>query len=404
MKLKITWKFIIYLALLILSAAPAVLVNSLVGYGPAALILFCGVLSFLWLNLVRKKLNFAIDTETTGCVRGESSQFQIRLKNESILPVVGVKVVFFTSDPDGLDEQITGLWLTLAPKEERNFGFSIGFPHIGNYRAGVRNIEIYDIFGIFRAYREEEKSYSVEVLPQVVQIASMPVSTNVQVESARMSVQSLLNGSDYTGVREYAFGDPMKSIHWKLSAHSGDLVTKQMESYSNTGMSIVLDFQIPASDGGARLDEFDAVIEAGVAAGNYAAEQGMDYDLLFYRQNGDVMRAVPASFRSLHGIVGEMHMIDPTQERDIARILHDHCQGVYSQANIVVCSSIPTRDLIEMLIRLKQKGLIPILFLILSADLDERARQDRMAQLHRLEYADIACRVIASAKELEGGV
>lgn len=401
MKLKITGKFFVYLAVLLLSAAPAVLVNTLLGYGPVILVLLCGILSFAWLCLLRNKLEFDVNTEVQSCVRGEDSQFQVYVKNAGRLPATGVNAVFFTSDPDGLDEQTTELRLTLSPREERSFGFSAKFPHIGNYRAGIRRMELSDIFGMFRAVRSEEKSYSVEVLPQVAQISSLPVTASVQTESARMSVQSLLNGSDYTGVREYAFGDPIKSIHWKLSAHAGGLMTKQMESYSNTGMSVVLNLQIPVSDGAVRMDEFDAVIEAGVAAGNYAAEQGMDYDLLFYRQDGDVVRSVPSSFRALHGVVEEMRLSEPNREQDIVRLLRENCQGVYSQANLVVCSCVLTKELAEMLVRLKQGGRTPILFLILSRELDEKERQDRMAQLRRLEYANIACRVLASAKELE---
>lgn len=401
MKLKITWKFFVYLVLLLLSAAPAILVNTLLGYGPVLLILICGVLSFVWLLLVRNKLKFDVNTDVRSCVRGEDSQFQVFVKNGGVLPAIGVNAVFFTSDPDGLDEQTTALRLTLSPKEERSFGFSARFPHIGNYRAGIRRMELSDIFGIFRAVRNEEKSYSIEVLPRVAQISSMPVAVNVQTESSRMSVQSPLNGSDYTGVREYAFGDPIKTIHWKLSAHSGGLMTKQMESYSNTGMSVVLNLQIPASDGAARMDEFDAVIEAGVAAGDYAARQGMDYDLLFYRQNGDVVRTVPSSFRSLHGIIEEMRLSEPEEAHGIVRMLRENCQGVYSQANVVVCSSVLPRELAEMLVKLKQGGRTPILFLILSQELGERERHDRMAQLRRLEYVNIACKVLASAKELE---
>lgn len=401
MKVKITWRFFVYLVVLVVSVIPAALVNTLLGYGPAVLILICGVLSFIWLLLLRNKLEFDVNTDVRNCVRGEDSQFQVSVKNRSWLPAAGVNAVFFTSDPDGLDEQVTALRLTMSPREERSFGFSTRFPHIGNYRAGIRRMELSDIFGMFRAVRDEEKSYSIEVLPQVAQISSMPVAMNVQSESSRMSVQSPLNGSDYTGVREYAFGDPIKTIHWKLSAHSGSLMTKQMESYSNTGMSVVLNLQIPTADGTARMDEFDTVIEAGVAAGDYAARQGMDYDLLFYRQDGNVLRTVPSSFRALHGIIEEMRLSGAEESHDIVRLLRENCQGVYSQANIVVCSSILSRELAEMLVKLKQGGRTPILFLVLSQGLDEKVRHDRVAQLRRLEYANIACKVLASAKELE---
>lgn len=402
MKLHITWKFFLYLAVLALSAVPALLHNGFLGYGPVLMVLLCGVLSFLWLCLLRRKLEFHLDAEVQNCIRGEEAIFQVSLKNNGWLPAIGVNAVFFIRDPDGLDDQSNNLRLTLSPKEARNFGFTASFPHIGLYRAGIRRIELMDVLGIFCGVRQEEQSYPLEVLPQMFRLESLLVSTSVQAESNRMTVQSLLNGSDYTGVREYALGDPIKSIHWKLSAHAGNLMTKQMESYSNTGMSVVLDLQIPTSDGASRLDEFDGIIEAGAAAGNYAAERGMDYELIFYQQNGTPVRAVPSSFRDLHGVVKEMHLMAPNHEKNVAGLIRENCQGVYSQSNIVVCTAMLTKELAELLARLKQSGKTPILLLVLSKDLDQRTRSDRMAELRRLQYGNVASRVIASAQELEG--
>ncbi|MCD8343759.1 MAG: DUF58 domain-containing protein [Oscillospiraceae bacterium] len=398
--MRITWKFFIYLAVTALSALPAALTSSLLGYGPPLLLLSCGVLSLVWLRLVCRRLDFDVQTDTLSCVRGGEAEFQVRIKNNGRLPTAGVRIVFFLSGSEGLDEQVNDLWLTLSPREERAFSFSAACLHIGSCRAGIRRIELTDAFGIFKAVYNEEKSYTVEVLPRVVPLSSLPVTANVQSESRRMSVQSPLTGSDYTGVREYAIGDPIKNIHWKLSAHSDGLMTKQMESYSNTGLSVVLDLEIPARDGAARLDEFDAVVEAGAAAGNYAAEQGMDYDLLFRRADGETARLVPASFRSLNGIIDEMHIQEPNGKNGVMDILKNS-QGTYGQANIVVCSCVLSLELAEMLVKLKQGGRTPIFFLVLPKLCGDRERQERTAQLRRLQYANIACRIISSADELE---
>ncbi|MCD8099421.1 MAG: DUF58 domain-containing protein [Oscillospiraceae bacterium] len=398
--MRITWKFFIYLAVTALSALPAALTSSLFGYGPPLLLLSCGVLSLVWLRLVCRRLDFDVQTDTLSCVRGGEAEFQVRIKNNGGLPTAGVRIVFFLSGSEGLDEQVNDLWLTLSPREEREFSFSAACLHIGSCRAGIRRIELTDAFGIFKAVYNEEKSYTVEVLPRVVPLSSLPVTANVQSESRRMSVQSPLTGSDYTGVREYAIGDPIKNIHWKLSAHSDGLMTKQMESYSNTGLSVVLNLEIPIQDGAARLDEFDAVVEAGAAAGNYAAEQGMDYDLLFRRADGETARLVPASFRSLNGIIDEMHIQEPNGKNGVVDILKNS-QGTYGQANIVVCSCVLSLELAEMLVKLKQGGRTPIFFLVLPKLCGDRERQERTAQLRRLQYANIACRIISSADELE---
>lgn len=401
MKLKFTWKFYIYLAVLALSALPAIMVNTVLGYGPMLLVLFCGLLSFGWLFLLRKQLAFAVNTPVQSCIRGESVQFQISLKNAGRLPAVGVTLVFYTSSPEDLEVQTKRISLTLAPGETRSFGIEASFPHVGVYRAGIRRMELLDTFGIFQLFRQTEQCFTVEVLPRMVQLPSLPVTSNVQTQSTKMTVQTPLNGSDYTSVREYAFGDPIKNIHWKLSAHVGGLMTKQMESYSNTGVSVVLNLQIPAADGAARLEEFDAIVEAGTAAGCYAAERGMDYELLFYRLSGAEVRAVPSSFRALNGLVGELRLAEPAPKWDMVRLLRKHCQGVYSQANVVVCSAILPVELAETLVALKQGGRTPILFLILSKKLPAQEREARMENLRLLRHANIACRVLAGAEELE---
>ena len=49
----------------------------------------------------------------------------------------------------------------------------------------------------------------------------------------------------------------------------------------------------------------------------------------------------------------------------------------------------------------RQMGHTMILFLILSGNLTEREKELRMSVIRQLQYYSIACKVIASAKELE---
>ena len=402
MKLKVTWKIAIFVIVLALSLTPAVLVNSLVGYAPVLIVLLCGIFCLVWILILKKTLIIQVATESLSCMRGEESPFRVLVENKGILPAAGIRIEFFISGEDGEDERTRTLVLSLSPREKREFGFDAGFVHIGAYKAGTKEIEVSDPLGLFKAVKEDENSYHLEILPQVVTAENLPISSNVQTESTKTRLQSPINGSEYTSVREYAFGDPIKTIHWKLSAHAGTLMTKQMESYSNTGVSVLLDLSVPDSDGEERLDEFDAVIEAGVAAGYYAARNGLDYDLMFFRKDKSVGRYVPASFLALNGIVREFRISSPEPETAATGLLERCARSAYSQANIVVCTTHADHALVVAMANAKQNGHIPVLFLILSSRLTERERDNRMSVIRQLQYYSIECRVLSSARELEG--
>ena len=117
--------------------------------------------------------------------------------------------------------------------------------------------------------------------------------------------------------------------------------------------------------------------------------------------NGEQVRCVPSSFRALNGVIEEMGISEPNPNQDSVRLLRENCQGVYSQANSVVCTAVLSRELADMLGKLKQGGRTPILFLVLSRELPGRERQDRTMHLRQLEQENIACRILSSAQELE---
>ena len=106
----------------------------------------------------------------------------------------------------------------------------------------------------------------------------------------------------------------------------------------------------------------------------------------------------------MNGVIREFHLSRPDSSKDITTLLDENCRGVYSQANICVCTTHADEALTNMLASLKQSGRTPILFLVLSEGLTERERDNRMAKLRPLQYSNIACRVISQAAELQVGL
>ncbi|MCC8123609.1 MAG: DUF58 domain-containing protein [Oscillospiraceae bacterium] len=404
MKLRPTGKLIVFIVVLVLCLLPATLVNGLAGYFPFLLLLLSGVLAFLQLLLIKNGLTIETVTGQERCVRGDEVQFTIVIRNRSILPVPRLRALFYLAGLDGEDSQTLPLEVTLSPRETREFGFGAAFTHIGVYRAGVREMTVYDLFGLFRARRTEEEQFQVEIQPRVYTLARLPVSSNLAAESSRAITAVQVSGMDYIGVREYAYGDPLKAIQWKISAHTGTIMVKQTESHTNTGMTVVLDCRAPAGEEETRLSLFDGIVESAVAAGQYAARNGMDYDLMFYTRDGEKRRIAPSSFRALGHSTAQIRLL-PEDEKgvSVARLLREDCGSVHGQTNVVLCTARLDEEIISALLFLKQNRKNPIVYYLIPEHVYDRDRQELLKPLKRLQQAQISCVVAASAEALEVG-
>lgn len=403
MKIKVTGGLFVYIAVLVLALLPAVLVNSVHGYLPFLILLMAGLFSIAQLLTVKNKLGVEAVMSGAGCTRGDVLKFIVRVENRSILPVPNLRAEFFVSNLDGSDDQLLPLYMTLSPREKRDFSFDCQFAHIGVYNAGIRSFEISDLFGFVKAVTVTDKDIAVNVLPRLYELERLPVATESQSESSHSVNPSPLGGMDYVGVREYAYGDPIKVIQWKLSAHAGTLMTKQTENYTNTGLSVVMDFAIPDGEGETKLGLLDAVIETAVASAQYARRNGLDYDIMFHAENGGKQRISSANFGDLSAFLPKMRMLSPGEDNGVSAILREDCSSVHGQNNIVVCTARLSEQMVSDLLFLRRCRKNPVLFYLIPENVYDAERRQLLAPLKRLGYANIPCAVASDALALIAG-
>ncbi len=398
MKVRATPKLIGYLAIWALSLLPAFLSGGLAGWLPFCTLGLCGLLSLLQLLWLRGRLEHAVSAKEGALMRGGALELELQVRDRSIVPAVRVRAEFFVSGEQGTDGHVYPLDLSLAPGETRSVRFQVDFPHIGIYRAGLRQVVVWDLLGTFKAVGRRGEEQRLEVQPRVPKLDRLPVSTLQIVENQRAAAPSPLSGMDYTGVREYAYGDPIKTIQWKLSAHAGALMTKLMESYTNTGVSIVLDLQVPDYGEQVRLDLLDGLVETAAAVGDYAAREGMDYELLYVSPEGEERRCTPASFRDLRLYLPEFCLRPCGQADGTARLLEAGGSGPHSQSNVVLCAARLDQELIEVLLRLRRGRKNVCVCYFLPDSVYDIRRQELLAPLRQLEGAGVACVTANSAE------
>lgn len=389
-----------------LLSVPAVFLNTIYGYLPLLMLALLGGASALYSRMLCGGLAVGQSAGQGSCQRGETLPFSLEVDNRSRLVCTRAEARFFLSDLFGnpASERI-GVF-TLAPREKQKMVFDISFDHLGAYEAGLKELRVCGLFGLFMKALPRPAVYQVNVTPNLYPIERLRCTDTVQAESERSLIRSSAESMDYFGVREYAPGDPIKTIHWKLSAHSSCYLTKQMESYGSNGLSVILDFAAPLYESQTRMDVFDCLVETGVSLCHYARGNGLDDELLFVSRHGERRRYVPSDFSDLSQLMGELPFLsDRPGNIGAEQMLWDEVRSLYSQANLALCTASITQGLLQQLINARSRRKNPMLFFVLPDTVYDAERLERLAPLSVLEGAGIPYRVLSHARELgkEGG-
>lgn len=101
--------------------------------------------------------------------------------------------------------------------------------HCGSYSYKLTWLYVYDLFGLFCIRINLNKNNEILVKPVPAMPEIMPDMYGFKAKNLRKSKQP---GSEIYDIREYQIGDPLRSIHWKMSAKKDALLVKEpLEEY-----------------------------------------------------------------------------------------------------------------------------------------------------------------------------
>ena len=256
---------------LLLALFPTRYVSGLFGWLPFLTLCVLLVLSLLSLALLRERVSLEAGQSRQECLRGEKLAVGVKIINRSPLICPRARATLYLSDFLGEDDSATAVTFTLAGRSEAPFSFDVKLTHIGIYSAGVRDVRVYDLLGLFSVTLPGRCQVDVTVLPRPWLGEEVALEDKLLTDTFNARKSTVADGFDYSGVREYAMGDSMKRVHWKLSAHSHTYMTKVTETCRVSDLSVLLDFTADAADRETMAVLSDGIIETGLAILEQAA-------------------------------------------------------------------------------------------------------------------------------------
>ena len=410
------------LALLLAVFFPAKYINSVYGYLPGLGMLSLLLLSLLYFLIIRRSLRFETEAIDVVCQRGETVNAALKIRNRSVLACPKTQAFLSVSDFFGGEDAVSPMTFAMYGKSETEFPFRMKMDHIGVYTCGIKLLKIYDPLGVFSIAVRGGGTFPITVIPKTFPAEEIRLEERQLTESRNISKSAVSDGFDYTGVREYALGDPMKRIHWKLSAHSSAYMTRITESSRKNDLTVVIDFVPAALDREVLPDIYDCLAETALSLIEQASSKDVEYSLLFIGRDRELNRMIPKGdqdYRDLVQLMPEFYTgtdPDPADGMDSgfpdgAGILSRESRLSNKGSNIFLCTSRITGRLIQELITVKQQQRNPELYYIVPPGLkagealNAGGPEDKRASLEVLDDRGIRYHIItAEAVRQQGGV
>lgn len=231
----------------------------------------------------------------------------------------------------------------------------------GEHVFGPGRIETGDVFGFVRRTHEVDTTERLVVYPRLLPLVGRGLPSNEILGSARARHRLFEDPLQVAGVREYQPGDPLRRVHWKISARRRSLQSKVLEP--TTTPDTVLFLNVSTADPpwlGANHDRLELAIMVAAAIANRELQAGNPVGLF---ANGNAYGAdQPVRIPSASG-EGQLSRVLTALARMIQfestafpTLLQREARMIPWSAALVVISSVMTESLATTLLHLRQVG------------------------------------------------
>jgi len=244
----------------------------------AVLVLVLPLASALLVYRTRYRLASSRRMEPARVCAGDEARALLRLENVSRVPT-GV-LLLEDRIPYVLGTRPRFILDRVESHGVRQVAYGIRSQQRGRYTVGPLTIRLRDPFGMCELVRSFTAVDSFVVTPVIESLPSLPLAGDWvgTGESRSRSIASA--GDDDVVTREYRRGDDLRRVHWRATAHYGELMVRREEQPWGNRAVLLLDTRRTAHRGDGPTSSFEAAVSAAGSIGVFLGRAGYRIDLI----------------------------------------------------------------------------------------------------------------------------
>ena len=187
----------------------------------------------LYTLVARHALSVTMHSESTTTEKNTPYTYEFSIENHAPLAFPFIDAHLSIPQANSVRCTERTVRLAMAPLSTYRMKNTVSFRFRGTYDIGVTYFDVYDFFRLFRVRVHVSHLTSVYVLPRRLSMDDLLAKAVSDSTLRTVSSPLVFDRLEVSDIRDYRMGDPLKSIHWKLSSKSEELIVKE----HNTGTS-----------------------------------------------------------------------------------------------------------------------------------------------------------------------
>src|SRR5205814_4894310 len=146
----------------------------------------------------------------------------------------------------------------------RRLGASYALTHVprGRYAFESVRLTIEDPFALARADLVQGERQALVVYPRLVELDRLFSEGGARAQEGRRLLLRRPTGFELHSVRDYEQGESLRKVHWRSTAHRGQLMVKELEDAPRDEVAVLLDGDASAVVGAPPESTFDVAVRA----------------------------------------------------------------------------------------------------------------------------------------------
>ncbi|HCU99739.1 MAG TPA: DUF58 domain-containing protein [Dehalococcoidia bacterium] len=302
-----------------------------------------------WLNT--RALNVNVDRRTLRGQVGQEAEELIEVRNRSLIPKLWVEL----EDPCDLPGHQSRRAVVIPSRGLRSWVVSTVLKRRGLYDWGPLLVRGGDPFGIFYSERRYGTPQQILVYPRVVDLPRFQTPPASLPGEGRFRRRTHYITPNASGIRDYAPGDPLSRIHWRSTAHTGELMVKTFELDPTSDIWVIADLEgsIQAGDGEESTEEYIITVAASVAQRYIAANRSVG--LIAFGEDYTVVETERGQ-QQLSRILESLAVAKATGEAPLANLLMEEQRRFGRHTTLVVVTASTDDSWVSPVQSLVQRG------------------------------------------------
>lgn len=249
------------------------------------LLILLPVLGLLLVTSTRLRMSCVREVEPSQCPLGETMAVRTTLNRGQGMPIGVLR--FEETVPRVLGLRPRFSVHTLARRWRRSIDYTLTGRARGRYTVGPMLVRVCDPFGTAVSDHQFAATNQVMVTPRVWPLQHLGKVAGTGRSGETIPQQIGTQGQDDVLIREYRQGDDLRRVHWRSSAHQGDLMVRREEQSWDPAATVLLDSRAERHSGLGAQGSFEWSVSAAASVCSHLLRSG--YQVRLADASGPVM-------------------------------------------------------------------------------------------------------------------